>query len=555
MAKKWPENRYVVLAAKRYLKMLKEAEKPSSHYRFSPEHAVDVCQFFEQLRHVEGTWDSDTVILEPWQCFQLCGVFAFRRKKDGSRLVRRAYIEIPRKHGKSLIAAGVTLYCTACEGEKRPLGYIAAATEDQAKKVLDPAKELIETDIELKDQFKFEAFKGLIKCGETRGEIRTISSVGEHQDGHNPHVVIMEELHAQKPDVYDVMDSAFGARRNPLMYQIGTAGRYASGLGYTQRKAAISVLEGRVKADEVFALIYTIDPGDEDRIYERDVIVKANPNYGISIFEDVVDQSVRQAKNDPTKRGEYLRTRLNIWSNAGYRLIEPSDWEDCEDQTLTLIKMKGRKAWLGVDLAKYIDMAAIGILVDLGGKMAAFANFYIPEESPYLRRPDLHAMYSGWIDEGFLTKTPGGTTDPSYMRDDIFKLCDFLDVQGIACDPWQSQQVAAELEARNMPVTQYRNNTAAMSDPTYEILSRIQTRQLVHNGHPILTWNAMNVEGEERNDTIFPRKPAENADEKIDGFVAVVMANGLRLNMKAEQKLKDNPYETNSFMRERYDRQ
>lgn len=917
VAKKWPECRYVILACKRYLRMLEAAEKKGGKYRFSVPHAVDVCQFFENLRHVEGTWDSDTVILEPWQCLMLCAIFGFRRH-DGSRLVRRVYIEIPRKHGKaldldelvpttdgfkriadiqvgdvvfaidgsptpvvatspiwanrqcyavefasgetiiadeahewlttprhmgaralnkaqpranwynkakstriyetreikdsltyggrgdrthhvpvaeacempdrefsvdpyvlgawlgdgssncaqitiaeqelvdhitacgesvraytresapylyvvgsngksqaarnvslqarlrkigvlnnkhipdeylfagkeqrrallqglmdtdgtvmlgtngsarceftttspalrdgiypliaslgmkptisegratlngrdcgpkwrvsftayredapfrlqrkmerlrprparktrassraivdvrdagrratkcieiahpshlfltgrsfipthnSLCAAGVALYCTSCEGEKRPLGYIAAATEDQAKKVLAPAKELIDTDRELKEQFGFQTFKAKITCEESRGEIITISSIGEHQDGHNPHIVVLEELHAQKPDVYDVMDSAFGARRNPLMYQIGTAGRYAAGLGYTQRQAAIRVLDGTVSADEVFALIYTIDAEDIERCYDTDVIIKANPNWNVSIFEDVIMDRVRQAKDDPTKRGEFLRTRLNVWSNAGYRLIEPEKWEACEDKNLRMVHMRGRRAWIAVDLAKYMDMAAVGLLIEVDENvLAGFAQFYIPEESPYIRRADLWPMYSAWIDAGYITTTPGGTMNPTYIRDDVFQFCEFLDVQGVAADPWQAQQLAAELTAGGIEVQQYRNNASAMSDPTYEILARINTGQFRHPGNPVLTWNAMNVEGDERNDTIFPRKPAANADEKIDGFVSLVMANGLRLNMKAEKTLETNPYENKSFMRGEYER-
>ena len=913
VAKKWKECRYVVLACKRYLDMLEKAKRKGNAYFFSDDHAIDVCQFFENLRHVEGTWDSDTVVLEPWQCFMLCGIFGFRRQ-DGTRLVRRVYIEIPRKHGKalsldtaiptpagfkrmgdlregdevfaadgsvtkvshifpveigrpcyevefstgevivadeehewltkarrfgpragrhgkkadagasrvfttgeiretlrygvrgdfnhrvdvagaldlpeaefdiapyvlgawlgdgnsssaqitapekeirdiiaasgetlaesnqahsphlyligsggrtqaarnaslqarlrrlgvlgnkhipqaylrgsieqrwallrglmdtdgtvnksrglsasmceftttspalrdgvrelvaslgmkpsesvgtarlngrdcgpkwsirfkafadqpvfglerkqsllaprpakptrssgrtivdvrpvdsvpvrcievdhpdhlylagegfipthnSLFAAGIVLYCTACEGEKRPLGYIAAATEDQAKKVLAPAKELIDTDNELRTQFGFRTLKKQIDCAETRGEIITISSVGEHQDGHNPHVVILEELHAQKPDVYDVMDSAFGARRNPLMYQIGTAGRYAAGLGYTQRQAAIRVLDGTVKADEVFPLIYTIDAEDIERCYDTDVIIKANPNWNVSIFEDVILDRVRQAKDDPTKRGEFLRTRLNVWSNAGFRLIEPEAWEACEAKKLRMIDMKGRRAWLAVDLAKYLDMAALGMLIEMpGGKLAGFANFYIPEDSTYMRRADLWPMYSAWIDDGYITTTPGGVMNPTYIRDDVIKLCSFLDVQGVAADPWQAQQLAAELVAGGIEVQQYRNTPSAMSDPTYEMLARINSGEFVHQGNPVLTWNAMNVEGEERNDTIFPRKPAQNSDEKIDGFVSLVMANGVRLNMKAEDTAKENPYETKSFMRDEYER-
>lgn len=551
--KKWPECRLVILAAKRYLAMLAKAKKRANPYYFSVEHAVDVCNFFENLRHVEGNWGSDRVVLQPWQCFKLCAIFGFRRK-DGSRLVRRVYEEIPRKTGKSLFAAGITLYCIACEGEQRPLGYIAAATEDQAQKVLAPAKELIDTDRDLAEQFGFQTLKKQIKCAASRGEIITISSVGEHQDGHNPHIVVLEELHAQKPDIYDVMDSAFGARRNPLMLQIGTAGRHASGLGYNQRAAAIRVLEGTNKDEAVFALIYTIDKEDIERCYDLNVVIKANPGWNVSIFEDVIIDRIKQAKDDPLKRGEFLRTRLNVWSNAGHRLIDPEYWEACGDKTLTLTGMKGKRAWLAIDLAKYIDMAAIGILVEFDKKIAAFAQFYIPESSPYVRRNDLWSMYSSWMDGGDLVMTPGGMIDIGYIREDVMQLCEFLDVQGVALDPWQGQQLGAELEASGINAVMYRNNAAAMSDPTYELLGRIKSKTLVHPNHPILSWNAMNVEGEERNDTIFPRKSSKESDEKIDGFVALVMANGLRMNMKAEKTAKANPYENKSFLRENHDR-
>lgn len=533
--------------------MLAKAGKPGVKYYFSTEHAVDACDFFEKLPHVEGNWDSDTIILEPWQCFKLCAIFGFRRTRDGGRLVEHAYIEIPRKHGKSLFAAGTSLFCATCEGERRPLIYIAAATQEQADKVLGPAKEITETTPDLRQHFGLKTAKHKIEVGSSRGEIRTISSIGEHQDGHNPHAAVMEELHAQKPDVYEVMRSAFGARRNPLMYQIGTAGRYASGIGYEQRKAAIRVLEGQVDADDVFALIYTIDAEDVERVYDEDVWIKANPNWNVSIFPDKVRKFAREAMDQPSRRGEFLRTRLNVWSNAGYRLIEPDQWEACRNPDLSLVRLRGARAWLGVDLAKYLDMAAVGILVEMDNIIAGFAKFYIPEQSPYLKRADLVGMYSAWIEDGHLTTTPGGTITTAPIRDDIEHLCEFLNVQAVACDPWQAQELAANLEADGMPAVTYRNNVAHMSDPTYEMLARIQSKEFVHDGHAILTWNAMNVEGDERNDTIFPRKPAENADEKIDGFVALIMANGCRLNGAAVEKLQENPYETKSFMREASD--
>lgn len=530
--------------------MLAKAEKKANRYYFSVEHAVDACAFMEQLPHVEEY--EGLLVFQPWQCLMFCAVFGFRRWSDDKRLVEDVYIEIPRKQGKSILCAGATLFVASCEGVSRPLIYIAAATQEQAEKVLGPAQQILELEPDLTRHFAFTKRKGVIECGASRGMIQTISSVGEHQDGHNPHMAVLEELHAQKADVYEVIRSAIGARRNPLLWKMGTAGRYASGIGYEQRQRAINLLEGTVKADNQFALIYTIDPDDKDQIYDERVQRKANPGYGISVQPDYLKNFAQEAKDTPARRGEYQRTVLNIWSNAGHRLIEPDAWDACLAKSLRLRDFRGARAWIGVDLAKRIDMAAVGVIVEIGEIIAGFGLFYIPEASPYLKRPDLYGLYNGWIDEGYLTTTPGGSTHIPTIRDDVVDLCDFLDVQAVACDPWQANQLAAELEEGGIPATAYRNNTQYLSDATYELLARIQSQTFVHNGNPILRWNAMNVEGNERNDTIFPRKPAENADEKIDGIVSIIMANGCRLNIRPEEGLKENPYETRTFMRESY---
>jgi len=278
--------KWVRLAAKRHIEDLK---KKKWKYHFDEWHGNDVCDFIEKMPHVEGSWDTKTITLEPPQIFMLVVIFGWRI--DDHRRFSNVYIEMARKGAKSTLTAGVSLYCLTCENEEGPQVIIGATTGAQAQKVFNPAQKMVKKTHAFRDAFGVTAWSRSITCDKNGGFIQTINSKSDTQDGWNPHVGILDELHAHKDrGLYDVIRSAFGSRKNPLMWCITTAGYILDGVCYEQRELVSKILEGVIEADHYFGIIFTLD-GEKDFQHNRktgddpldpNVWIKANPMLGIT---------------------------------------------------------------------------------------------------------------------------------------------------------------------------------------------------------------------------------------------------------------------------------
>lgn len=527
--------RWVILACKRFLKMREQATKARSAFYWSDAHVADVCSFIEKLPHVKGEWGSSTIVLEPCQMFWLAAIFGFRRRESGVRLVRDVLLFVPRKNGKSALVSGISLYCLTCEGEIGPEVRIGASTLEQAGHVFEPSRAIIRVDEDIREHFALRETERGIFCGlPNGGNIKTVTSIASAQDGHNPHLVVLEELHAQNHGLFQVMGSAFGARKNPLMFKITTAGRTASGLCWEQLKKAERLLRGLYAAPNEFAIIYTVDKADREKYFEIESAIKANPMWGTAVQTDIVREEIKGAQNDPSKRSEFLRTRLNVWSNAAEAIIQIEDWDRCEDKKLTLAQFEGQKCWIGVDLASKRDMAAVALIFELpNDKLAVFAQFYVPDDAPGFSDPDLQVTYEEWDKDGVLIKTGVGIIDQNWIKRDVIAFCDRFDVQVIAFDPYQANMLSSSLIEAGKPALTFSNNAKNMAEPTDDLKSRVEANKICHPGHPILTWNAMNVVGyRDQKGNILPKKDAVNSPRKIDGIHAAIFANGCRLQSK-----------------------
>jgi phage terminase large subunit-like protein len=535
-----PACRWVKLAAERYLEMRRIAGTAAASFHWSPAHVVDVCSFLEKLPHVEGSqWTrSGPVRLEPWQCFVVSAIYGFRRNGSGVRLVRDVLVVIPRKSGKSLLTAGLGHYALTCEGEDGPSIYIGARTVDQARKVFDPMVKMIKKEPLLAEAFGLKDLTKKIRCSATLGEVQLITQVAETQDGHNPHMVILEELHAQEEGLFHVMSSSQAARENPLLFKITTAGRVAAGICWDQIKAAERVLEGLHRQDDLFAIIYTVDKDDD--LWVEKTWIKANPMWGVSVSPEKVREDVSKALNNPSAQAEFLRTRLNVWSNAGARLVEPGSWAACVDPKLDIDAFRGRKVWIGVDLASRRDMAATVVIVEDGEDICVFPRFYIPSDCPALLDPDLTGMYQAWMKAGHVIETGPGMIDFDVIEADIREDAKFFDVEVVAFDPYQAQQLAQNLAKTGINVVLFANSARNMTEPTDDFVARVSTETLRHDGNPVLEWHAMNVVAyRDQKGNVLPKKDAPNSKHKIDGIHALVFANGCRLQGKKPDKKKE----------------
>ncbi|WP_318912378.1 terminase TerL endonuclease subunit [Shinella zoogloeoides] len=530
------------------------AENPKCEFYYSPEHLVDFCRFGERLRHFEsGNWeinqiDADgnpdpSIILEPFEIWIESCCQGFRRRLNGTRLVETALELIPRKNAKSLRATRAALYELCCSGGLAPEIPIAAATAKQADDTLfgDIVK-MVKNDPELVEEFKLRVTSDEITKGE--GRIFKLSSQGERLDGLNPSLALFEEGHAGAASVYKVVDSAFGARPNAQRRMITTAGYRPEGPAFDLMKQAEMVLLGGMEDYTFFAAVYTLDVDDyqnrETRAIEWDrlltnpeLIAKANPMYGVSLDPIKINASVAQAfKLRPDKRGEVARTRFNIWTGAGTTLIEAAAWAACYQRGLYLSSFHGKKCWIGVDLAEVLDMCAISLMFELpNDTLAVFVQYYLPELSPTAELPDLVDNLSLWADENYLYLTEGPLADHDLVRSHVEQFCEMFDVQVIACDPRQAHNTVRHLWDGNLPVKVYPNNKDTMTPPTDDIIGRVATRRILHDGNPVLAWNIQNVYGDRTgNGQILPRKDKKDSPRKIDGFVATCFANGCRMN-------------------------
>lgn len=540
----------VQLAARRFLKMLEAAQSGKADYYWSPDHVFDVCDFVEKMPQVEGF--EGNFEIQPWQMFLAAGVFGFRRWGTGARLVRYVYVFIPRKNGKSSIVGVLSHYAMTCEGEVGPLGYIGAATKDQANKVFEPARKMAEASDEFKDAFGVKTTADKITYGCNGGMLQKLTKIGEHNDGHNPHLFVAEELHAQERSLYEVMRSSFGARKNPLLISISTAGRQASGLGYETWQMVERLLTGQMTMDSTFGLIFAPDMEDtytengqlnEKALMSERVIQACNPNYGVSIDADVVREFAEEAKQNYSKKLEFFRTRLNVWVKQAGNIIDPIQWAACKRPGLKMEDFKGERCWVGCDLASRNDLAVVSICFESGNDVAFFWWCYLCEDAPSFTDERTAAMYHEWSQNGHLIVHPGGMMDLAAIRRDVEAFCDEYDPEAIGVDDYQANQFTTELLGNGYPVRVFKKNAKSYTEPTDEFLARVTSGTMAHDGNPIAAWCAANVVGKrDVHGQILPKRDATQPHMKIDCIDAAITANAMRIAPPDEMKNSSNPY-------------
>jgi phage terminase large subunit-like protein len=548
IAKRWAHDvvagkvvacKWVRLACERHLRDL---QRKGWAYRFDRWHADDVCDFVEKLPHVEGQWESPTIHLEPVQIFILAVVFGWRRVADGHRRFSMAYIEMARKGAKSTLTAGVALYCLCCEGEVGPQVVIGASTGDQANKVFDPARKMVEREPDLREAYGLDTFVRSITCGNNGGYIQTINAKASTQDGWNPHAGILDELHAHKDRaLFDVIKSAFGARKNPLLWMITTAGYNTAGVCYEQRAMVAKVLEGVVDIDHYFGIIFTLDEGDDP--YDERNWLKANPMLGITPTLASMRSYAEEAKVSPSSEGEFKTKRLNMWLGAASAWLNMAQWGACADPGLTWKDFEGLDCWIGGDLADKDDITALVLAAyehgpDLPpeGRLIIKPVFWLPEV--ILKQPT-HAEgrspvpYRTWAKEGHLRLTPGDWVDHNEVEDQVRAWVDRYGVRKITFDQFAAAQAMAsrlndDLATPDEPLAVILHKKAAtVTDPAKELERRIKAgpRYFRHDGNPVMNWMASNVVvARRRDETLLPIKESEMSPMKIDGIDAAINA-------------------------------
>ncbi|WP_432473326.1 terminase large subunit [Amphritea sp. HPY] len=532
--------RYVQLACQRHLDNLRDSKTKAFPYRFDRDAAERICKFVQKLPHTKGKWSQLglKIKLEPWQLFQFAVVFGWKRKKDGLRRFREAYSEIPRKNGKSAIGAGFGVYMFAADNEGGAEVYSGATTEKQAWEVFRPARQMCLRTPDLTTYFGIEInAKNLNRPSD---DARFEPIIGDPGDGASPSAAIVDEYHEHSDDaLYDTMITGMGAREQPLIWAITTAGSDIAGPCFDHRQRVIEMLEGITPDDALFGIIYTIDEGDDWT--SVDALRKANPNMGVSVYEDYLISQQQRAIKNPRHVNTFKTKHLNIWVQSKTAFFNMEKWKACEDASLTLEQFQGEECTLGFDLARKLDMNSMPRLFwkDIEGKRHYYCvepAFWVPEDTVFDDDNKRQAeRYQKWVNTEHLIPTDGAEID---YREILAEAMDTQSIAPIVCsaiDPHGATNLSHNLSDEGLnPVTITQNYTN-LSDPMKELEAAINAGRFHHDAHPIMTWCISNVVGKflpGNDDVVRPIK--EGNDNKIDGAVALMMAIGRVMLQEAE---------------------
>ena len=540
MAKRYAEQvvageilacRWVQLACQRQLNDLTRFKGKSSPYHFNPKltdrdgrgfHPADnLCAFIERLPHVKGPLAGEPISLEPWQVFILSTVFGWV-KDDGKRRFRRSYIEVPRGNAKSTLSSAVALYMLAADREGGAEVYSLATTRDQARIVFGDAQTMARRSPGFRSRFSVNVGAHNMNVLSSGSKFEALSAEGSTLDGLNIHFGCVDELHAHKTrTVYDVVETGTGKRDNSLLWVITTAGSNRSGICYEVRTFVSKLLDGVFEDDSQFGIIYGLDDGDDWT--SENALIKANPNWGISVRSEVLGPLQAKAMQLPSAVNNFKTKHLNEWVNADTAWMDMRAWDSCGDSTLDIGAFTGQPCWIGLDLASKTDIAALVLVFphpEVADAYVVFGKYYLPEDTVAAAG---NSQYDGWMRTGRLTVTPGNVIDFGWIEADLLELASRFEVQAVAFDPFQATQLSTRMLAEGLPMIEVRPTVLNFSEPMKTLEALVLQKKLTHDGDPVLTWMASNVVAHlDVKDNIYPRK--ERAENKIDGIVALIMA-------------------------------
>lgn len=489
-------------------------------------HAID---FFGFLCHSKGEWAGRPFDLSPWQQFIVASIFGWKRA-DGTRRFREAYIEIPRKNGKSTLIAGIGLYLLIADGEAGAEVYSAATKKDQARIVHEEATRMVRKSPLLRG--KIGIFVDNLSVVATNSKFEPLGADSETQDGLNPSAALIDEYHAHPNDgIYNVLNTGTGARQQPLILIITTAGsnKAKSACGqkneYCQR-----VLLGTVEDDETFAFIATIDEKDDWR--DESVWAKANPNLGVSCKIDDLRRKARVAAQMPSQQNAFRRLHLDEWTEQTSRWLDLETWDACAGPVPARELpefLTGRACFGGLDLASTRDTCSLTLYfppTDEAPLGYVVPYVFIPAESIVERDKRDRTTYSAWSDNEWLEATEGNITDYAFIRARVHEVAEQFQLMQLAFDRWNASQLVTELGNDGIEMVPFGQGFASMAAPTKSLEAKILGKQIAHGGHPVLRWMAQNVSVKQ--DPAGNMKPDKaSSGEKIDAIVAAIMAIGI----------------------------
>lgn len=541
-----PACSYVRLCCKRHLDDLEKSKHDDYPFYFDEKEVEKRISFIQLLPHTKGEWahKRQLITLQAWQIFGLACTFGWKFKEDNTRRFLESYWEVPRKNGKSIISAAVGITELCDQSEYGSEVYSGATTEKQAWEVFKPARLMVAKTPQLQEAFgiKINAKSLVIEDDQSKFE----PLIGNPGDGSSPSCSIIDEYHEHDTNsMYDTMRTGMGARLNPLIFIITTAGENIAGPCYEKRQEVIEMLQGTIPNDRLFGWIWTVDNPDDWKSVES--LKMANPNFGVSVYEKFLLSQLETAINNPRKQSAFKTKHLNIWVGSSDPFINLDKWKACEN-VLDISEFELCRCYLGVDLAAKTDLnALIKVYVKMIDGVRHYyivdPKFYVPYDTAYFNdNTRLAETYQAFENSGHLTLVDGAEMDYRAILSEIEDTHEFTAVSSAGIDPHGATCLLHEMDEVGITGVIIYQNYTGMSDAMKELEAAILSKRIHHDGNPILTWCLSNLTAKYMagNDEIMrPTKPSR--DKKIDGAVALINALARAISNEQVEEY-DSPY-------------
>lgn len=509
-----------------------DVDNPEVYYL--EEEVEKVITFVENLTQVTGgEFAGKKLILQSWQKFFLVNLFGLHIKKNDDTLVRKyrtATLWVARKNGKSTFLSAIALYLL-CLGEAGGQIFSAATTKDQARIIFDESKRIARSSPGLIEHFNLKmppslSTIGTIECTDNNSFFRPLSRDGKVQDGLNISCGLIDEIHAHKTaEIYEVIVTGTGSRREPIILIISTAGFNQNGVGYSQYNYSRNILNGDITDDSYFCMIYELDSQDEWQ--KPDCWVKANPNLNVSLFNDNLQALYTRAKNQPSEQNNFLVKHCNVWTNTSVAWLRDDDINTVTNEAIEWSRFSGLEVTIGLDFSTRQDITAISVFAyeNAIGKYICKTLFFIPGKSRVIANV---RDYPTWIKSGYIYESDSATTDFDNAYSKLIAIIkDFeLEVTVVAVDSYQSRYFASKLENEGYEVVEYKQSRANYSEAMKQLESVVIENDILIDKNPVMRWMLRNCENSlDDHNNYFPKKVNELS--KIDGVVSMLMAVGV----------------------------
>jgi phage terminase large subunit-like protein len=480
----------------------------------------DKCiKLLESLKQSQGSqWANKPLKLSPWQKDLIYRIFD-QKNEDGFRLIREAFIFVPRKNGKTTFIAGLLIFLILFDGEAGAQIYCCSPDTTQSLLVFKEACNMIKQSSFLSSKLKPIPSKREIHYADKMSFIKALSAEAYSKHGLNPSCVVFDELHAM-PDreLYDVMTSGMGARQQPLTISITTAGFNQNGICKTIYDYAKQVAKGEIKDPTFLSFIAEAEAGDDP--FAEDTWKKANPNYGVTVLPSFMKSAAQKARDIPSEYAKFCAYNLNIWTDTDKAWLQRDKWQALQAD-FPLEVLKGLPCWVGVDLASVNDLACVSAVFYYQNRLVVLCKHYTPRGKLQTNMRLTKQPYDVWEREKHLTVTDSESIDYDVIRDDIIALNSTYRVKEVAIDRWNANHLGTQLEKARLKVFGIGMGYASMSEPAKYLEKAIADKKICHFNDPVLNWQIGNVVlDRDAKDNICPNKA--KSSEKIDAVVATI---------------------------------